>query len=135
MESWGSMNNIIVITDSAKIADTEYKELKQNLIYKGLLIDSIDQRWTLYTEKLLVSFWNVDGGCYPYVINSNTVGYSNCKIGLNAADEPIKAQIRKWQKIENMTFHFPEYAKEIPYEQIKVLMPWSPIYGIERICK
>ena len=50
------MNNIIVITDSEKIADTEYKELKQNLIDKGLLIDSIDQRWTLYTEKLLVSF-------------------------------------------------------------------------------
>ena len=33
------MKNIIVITDNAKIADTEFKSLRQSLTDKGLLFN------------------------------------------------------------------------------------------------
>lgn len=50
------MKNIIVITDSAKIADVEFKSLRQRLMDKELLVKSDAMHWTLYTQQLMILF-------------------------------------------------------------------------------
>ncbi len=50
------MKNIIVITDSAKIADVEFKSLRQKLMDKELLVKSDAMHWMLYTQQLIILF-------------------------------------------------------------------------------
>ena len=78
MESWDSMNNIIVITDSVKIADAEFKSLEQRLTDKGLLVEINFADLILYTKDLMIIFWNANGGWYRPIISSDIIGYSNC---------------------------------------------------------
>ena len=54
------MKNIIVITDSAKIADVEFKSLRQKLMDKELLVKSDAMHWMLYTQQLIILFWNIE---------------------------------------------------------------------------
>ena len=118
MESWGSMNNIIVITDSAKIADAEFKSLRQSLTGKGLLVKADAVNWILFTKNLAISFWNANGGWY--IVSSDVIGYSNCRIGEFTAF-PILRQIRMWKRIENFIYNLPQDTKEIPYGDIESL--------------
>ena len=120
MESWGSMNNIIVITDSAKIADTEFKSLRQSLTDKGILVKADAVNWILFTKNLAISFWNADGGWYRLILTSNIIGYSNCHIG-KFTDAPILARIRMWQMIGGLMCNLPRDAEEIPYRCIEDL--------------
>ena len=55
------MKNIIVITDSAKIADVEFKSLRQKLMDKELLVKSDAMHWMLYTQQLIILF------CLPII--------------------------------------------------------------------
>lgn len=120
MESWGSMNNIIVITDSAKIADAEFKSLRQSLTDKGILVKADAVNWILFTKNLTISFWNANGGWYRHILASNIIGYSNCHIG-ELTNVPILAQIRMWQRIDNMMCHLPQGTEEMPYSDIENL--------------
>ena len=120
MESWGSMNNIIVITDSAKIADMEFKSLRQSLTDKGLLVKANVADLILFTKNLTISFWNANGGWYKHIISSDIIGYSNCHIG-EFTDDPILARIRMWQMIDGMICLLPQGAEEIPYRCIEDL--------------
>ena len=61
------MKNIIVITDSAKIADVEFKSLRQRLMDKELLVKSDAMHWMLYTQQLMILFWNIDTGTHPLI--------------------------------------------------------------------
>ncbi len=114
------MNNIIVITDSEKIADVKFKSLRQSLIDKGLLIEADAADRILFTMGLAISFWNANGGWYRHILASNIIGYSNCHIG-ELTNVPILAQIRMWQRIDNLMCHFPEGTEEIPYSDIENL--------------
>lgn len=114
------MNNIIVITDSAKIADAEFKSIRQSLTDKGILVKADAVNWILFTKNLAISFWNANGGWYRHILASNIIGYSNCHIG-KLTDIPILAQIRMWQRIDNLMCHLPEGAEEIPYSDIESL--------------
>lgn len=118
------MKNIVVITDSAKIADLEFKALRQNLMDKGLLVKYDAVRCILYTSQMVVCFWNSNGGIYPMLITSDTIAYSNCKIGIRE-NEPIVSQIRKWQRIEQLIENMPQGAEEIPYSDIENLKIWG----------
>lgn len=120
MESWGSMNNIIVITDSAKIADIEFKSLRQSLTDKGLLVKANIADLILFTKNLTISFWNANGGYYRHILTSDIIGYSNCHIG-EFTDDPILARIRMWQMIDGMICLLPQGAEEIPYRYIEDL--------------
>ena len=71
------MKNIIVITDSAKIADVEFKSLRQKLMDKELLVKSDAMHWMLYTQQLIILFWNIDTGTHPLIPKRKPVG---CKI-------------------------------------------------------
>lgn len=115
------MKNIIVITDSAKIADVEFKSLRQELIDKRLLVKSDAMRCILYTAEICIRFWNTNS---PFqMISFDTFAYSNCKIGIRQG-ESIMYQIRKWQRIERLIEHIPPNAKEIPYSDIENLKIW-----------
>lgn len=120
MESWGSMNNIIVITDSAKIADTEFKSLRQSLTDKGLLVKAGVADLILFAQNLAISFWNANGGYYRHILASNIIGYSNCHIG-EFTDAPILARIRMWQMIGGLMCYLPQGTEEIPYRCIEDL--------------
>ena len=54
------MKNIIVITDSAKIADVEFKSLRQRLVDKELLVKSdvfyIQQKYAYVFGTLILHF-------------------------------------------------------------------------------
>lgn len=117
------MKNIIVIADSAKIADIEFKSLRQKLIDNGLLIKSDAMRWILYTPQIWVYFWDINMAISGHIVMLNTTAYSNCKIGIRE-NEPIMSQIRKWQRIERLIEHMPPNAKEIPYSDIENLGIW-----------
>lgn len=112
------MNNIIVITDSAKIADAEFKSLRQSLTDKGILVKADAVNWILFTRNLAISFWNTDGGWY--IASSDVIGYSNCRIG-EFTDFPILRQIKMWKRIENFIYNLPQGAEEIPYRYIEDL--------------
>ena len=115
------MKNIIVITDSAKIADVEFKSLRQRLVDKELLVKS-DAMWCiLYTAEICIRFWNTNSP-FP-IISFDTFAYSNCKIGIRQG-EPIMYQIRKWQIIERLVENMPSGAEEIPYSDIENLKIW-----------
>lgn len=118
------MKNIIVITDSAKIADVEFKSLRQRLMDKGLLVKSDAMYWMLYTQQLMILFWNIDAGTHPFIPMLHTIAYSDCKIGIRES-EPIMCRIRKWQRIERLIEHMPPNAKEIPYSDIENLKIWE----------
>lgn len=120
MESWGSMNNIIVITDSAKIADTEFKSLRQSLTDKGMLMKADVVDLILFTKNLAISFWNANSGYYRHILTSDIIGYSNCHIG-EFTDAPILARIRMWQMIGGLMCYLPQGAEEIPYRCIEDL--------------
>nr|DAV15600.1 MAG TPA: hypothetical protein [Caudoviricetes sp.] len=123
------MKNIIAITDSAKIADMEFKSLRQSLTDKGLLVKSDAMHWMLYTQQLMILFWNIDAGTHPLIPMLHTIAYSDCKIGIRE-NEPIMSQIRKWQRIERLIEHIPPNAKEIPYSDIENLKIWE----VDKIC-
>lgn len=114
------MNSIIVITDSAKIADAEFKSLRQSLTDKGLLVKADVVNWILFTKNLAISFWNANGGWYRHILSSDIIGYSNCHIG-ELTNVPILAQIRMWQRIENLMYHIPQGTEEVPYRRIEDL--------------
>ena len=114
------MNNIIVITDSAKIADAEFKSLRQSLTDKGLLVKADAVDLILFTKNLAISFWNANGGWYRPILTSNIIGYSNCHIG-KFTDAPILTRIRMWQRIDNLMCYLPKGAEEIPYRYIEDL--------------
>ena len=114
------MNDIIVITDSAKIADTEFKSLRQRLTDKGLLVEINSADLVLCTKDLMIIFWNANGGWYRPIISSDIIGYSNCRIGEFTA-LPILGQIRMWKRIENFIYNLPRDAKEVPYCDIENL--------------
>lgn len=116
------MKKIIVITDSAKIADVEFKSLRQRLMDKELLVKSDDMRCILYTAEICIRFWNTNSS-FP-IISFDTFAYSNCKIGIRQG-ESIMYQIRKWQIIERLVEHMPPNAKEIPYSDIENLKIWE----------
>lgn len=118
------MKNIIVITDSAKIADVEFKSLRQSLTNKELLLKSDAMHWMLYTQQLMILFWNIDAGTHPFIPMLHTIAYSNCRIGIRE-NEPIMSQIHKWQRIERLIEHMPPNAKEIPYSDIENLKIWE----------
>lgn len=112
------MNNIIVITDSAKIADAEFKSLRQSLTGKGLLVKADAVNWILFTKNLAISFWNANGGWY--IVSSDVIGYSNCRIG-EFTELPILGQIKMWRRIEDLIYYLPRDAKEVPYCDIENL--------------
>lgn len=112
------MKNIIVITDSTKIADVEFKSLRQRLMDKGLLVKSDAMRCILYTAEICIRFWSTNSQ-FP-MISFDTFAYSNCKIGIRQG-ESIMYQIHKWQRIERLIEHMPPNAKEIPYSDIENL--------------
>lgn len=114
------MNDIIVITDSAKIADAEFKTLRQRLTDKGLLVKINSVDLVLCTKDLMIIFWNANGGWYRPIISSDIIGYSNCRIGEFTA-LPILRQIRMWKRIENFIYNLPQDAKEVPYGDIENL--------------
>ena len=114
------MNDIIVITDSAKIADAEFKTLRQRLTDKGLLVKINSADLVLCTKDLMIIFWNANGGWYRPIISSDIIGYSNCRIGEFTA-LPILRQIRMWKRIENFIYNLPRDAKEVPYGDIENL--------------
>ena len=114
------MNSIIVITDSAKIADTEFKSLRQSLTDKGLLIKANAVDLILCTKNLMVIFWNVNGGWYRHIVSSDIIGYSNCRIG-KLTNYSVIGQVRMWQRIENLICNLPQYTEEIPYSDIESL--------------
>ena len=114
------MNNIIVITDSAKIADAEFKTLRQRLTDKGLLVEINSADLVLCTKDLMITFWNANGGWYRPIISSDIIGYSNCRIG-EFTELPILGQIRMWKRIENFIYNLPRDAKEVPYGDIENL--------------
>ena len=115
------MRNVIVITDSAKIADMEFKSLRQSLTDKGLLVES-DAMWCiLYTAEICIRFWNTNSP-FP-MIPFDTAAYSNCKIGIRQG-ESIMYQIHKWQRIEQLIEGMPPNAKEVPYSDIENLGIW-----------
>lgn len=114
------MNNIIVITDSAKIADTEFKSLRQSLTDKGLLVKANVVDLILFTKNLAISFWNANGGYYRHILTSDIIGYSNCHIG-EFTDDPILTRIRMWQMIGGLMCYLPQGAEEIPYRCIEDL--------------
>ena len=118
------MKNIIVITGSTKIADVEFKSLRQRLMDKGLLVKSDAMYWMLYTQQLMILFWNIDTGTHPFIPMLHTIAYSDCKIGIRES-EPIMSQIHKWQRIERLIEHMPPNAKEIPYSDIENLKIWE----------
>lgn len=114
------MNDIIVITDSAKIADAEFKTLRQRLADKGLLVEINSADLVLCTKDLMIIFWNANGSWYRPIISSDIIGYSNCRIGEFTA-LPILRQIRMWKRIENFIYNLPQDAKEVPYGDIENL--------------
>lgn len=129
MESWGSMNNIIVITDSAKIADAEFKSLEQRLTDKGLLVEINFADLILYTKDLMIIFWNANGGWYRPIISSDIIGYSNCRIG-EFTELPILRQIKMWRRIEDLIYCLPRDAKEVPYGNIENLKVFEELNGM-----
>ena len=114
------MNGIIVITDSAEIADAEFKSLRQRLTDKGLLVKINSVDLVLCTKDLMIIFWNANGSWYRPIISSDIIGYSNCRIGEFTA-LPILRQIRMWKRIENFIYNLPQDAKEVPYGDIENL--------------
>ena len=114
------MNNIIVITDSAEIADAEFKSLRQRLTDKGLLVEINSADLVLCTKDLMITFWNANGGWYRPIISSDIIGYSNCGIGEFIA-LPILGQIKMWRRIEDLIYYLPRDAKEVPYGDIENL--------------
>lgn len=114
------MKNIIVITDNAKIADAEFKSLRQSLTDKGLLFKANSVDLILYTKDLMVTFWNADGGWYRHIISSDIIGYSNCRIA-EFTELPILRQIKMWGRIEDFIYCLPRDAKEVPYGDIENL--------------
>ena len=114
------MNDIIVITDSAKIADAEFKSLRQGRTDKGLLVKINSADLVLCTKDLMITFWNANGGWYRPIISSDIIGYSNCRIGEFTA-LPILRQIRMWKRIEDLIYCLPRDAKEVPYGDIENL--------------
>ena len=120
------MKNIVIITDSAKIADVEFKALRQKLMNKDLLIKSDARYWTLYTKQVAVFFWSVNSPMCSSLFD--TIAYANCKIGIKS-NEPIMSQIRKWQRIEQLIENMPPYTEEIPYIDIENLKIWGSKNG------
>lgn len=120
------MKTIIVITDSAAIADLEFKSLRQKLTDKGLLVKFDAFHWNLCTPEICIRFWSTNSP-FP-IITFDTFAYSNCNIGIRH-DEPIMSQIRKWQMIERLIVNMPSGAEEIPYSDIDNLK----ICGIDRL--
>ena len=114
------MNDIIVITDSAKIADAEFKSLRQRLADKGLLVEINSVDLVLCTKDLMIIFWNANGSWYRPIISSDIIGYSNCRIG-EFTELPILGQIKMWKRIENFIYNLPQDAKEVPYGDIENL--------------
>ena len=114
------MNNIIVITDSAKIADAEFKSLRQRLTDKGLLVEINSADLVLCTKDLMIIFWNANGSWYRPIISSDIIGYSNCRIG-EFTELPILGQIKMWRRIEDLIYYLPRDAKEVPYGDIENL--------------
>ena len=114
------MNDIIVITDSAKIADAEFKTLRQRLADKGLLVEINSADLVLCTKDLMIIFWNANGSWYRPIISSDIIGYSNCRIG-EFTELPILGQIKMWRQIEDLIYYLPRDAKEVPYCDIENL--------------
>ena len=114
------MNNIIVITDSARIAGAEFKSLRQRLTDKGLLVKINSVDLVLCTKDLMIIFWNANGGWYRPIISSDIIGYSNCRIG-EFTELPILGQIKMWRRIEDLIYYLPRDAKEVPYCDIENL--------------
>ena len=107
------MNDIIVITDSAEIADAEFKSLRQRLTDKGLLVKINSVDLVLCTKDLMIIFWNANGGWYRPIISSDIIGYSNCRIGEFTA-LPILRQIRMWKRIENFIYNLSKKYRNDP---------------------
>lgn len=116
------MKNIIIITDSAKVADVEFKALRQKLMDKDLLIKSDARYWRLQTRQIAIFFWSTNSPFWPASLD--TIAYANCKIGIRGG-EPIESQIWKWRKIEKLIDSIPSYAEEIPYGDIETLKIWE----------
>lgn len=114
------MKNIIVITDNAKIADTEFKSLRQSLTDKGLLVEINFVDLVLRTKDSMIIFWNANGSWYRPIISSDIIGYSNCRIG-EFTELPILGQIKMWRRIEDLIYCLPRDAKEVPYGDIENL--------------
>ena len=114
------MKSIIVITDNSKIADTEFKSLRQSLTDKGLLFKANSVDLVLCTKDLMIIFWNANGGWYRLIISSDIIGYSNCRIG-EFTELPILGQIKMWRRIEDLIYCLPRDAKEVPYCDIENL--------------
>ena len=123
------MNNIIVITDSAKIADTEFKSLRQSLTDKGILVKADAVNWILFTKNLAISFWNANGGWYRPIISSDIIGYSNCRIG-EFTELPILGRIKMWRRIEDLIYCLPRDAEEVPYGNIENLKVFEELNGM-----
>lgn len=123
------MNNIIVITDSAKIADAEFKTLRQRLTDKGLLVESNSADLVLCTKNLMIIFWNANGGWYRPIISSDIIGYSNCRIG-EFTELSILGQIKMWRRIEDIIYCLPRDAKEVPYGNIENLKVFEELNGM-----
>lgn len=113
-KSW-KVKNILIITDRSQIAEMEFKELKNRLMDKGLLILSDCKTRSLMLQHFEINFWSINEPMCP--INFNTVGYSSCKIGFSG-HEPIKQQIKKWKMIEDVICHLPPNAEEIQYDDL-----------------
>lgn len=121
------MNDIIVITDSAEIADAEFKSLRQRLTDKGLLVKINSVDLVLCTKDLMIIFWNANGGWYKPIISSDIIGYSNYRIG-EFTELPILRQIKIWKRIENFICSIPKNAKEVPYGDIENLKILGEVY-------
>lgn len=109
---------IIVITDSAKIADFEFKSLCKRLADKGIFVKAEESDRILYTKNWTISFWDAYSEWYRLIVTSNNIGYSNCHIG-SWQIAPLIKQSRMWHRIESLIETLPEEAKEIPYTDIE----------------
>lgn len=125
------MNDIIVITDSAKIADAEFKSLRQKLDDKGLLVEINSADLVLCTKDLMIIFWDANGGWYSPIISSDIIGYSNCRIGKFAELQTLR-QIKMWRRIEDFIYCLPQDAKEVPYGDIDNLKVFERLVRNEK---
>lgn len=112
------MKNIIVITDSAVVADMEFKALRQKLMDKDLLIKAISSKWQLYTKQIAIFFWSTNSPFYPASLD--TIAYADCKIG-KIGYKPIMSRIFEWRRIEKLIENMPPDTEEIQYSDIENL--------------